>query len=290
MGKKKILVQLDSDSLASVFDAVVAIDAGVDHLLSYAGVEPLAVRGLVHGAIFTRGIPDLKSTAIFVGGSDVQASEILFKEVLESFFGPMRVSVLMDSNGSNSTAVAAVLCARKAIDLSGKKVLVLAGTGPVGMRVSRLAVMEGANCLVHSRSMERARQVCHKLREEIQGARVEGVSRDDDSAFQNAIATSDAIIACGAAGAELITTQEMASAVRARVVIDLNAVPPLGIPGVQSTDKGRQVDGKALYGALGVGGLKMKIHKAAIAALFERNDAVLGCDELMQIGKPLAEG
>ena len=40
---------------ASVFDRVVAIDAGVDELFSYGGVKPEQVAGLVHGAIFTRG-------------------------------------------------------------------------------------------------------------------------------------------------------------------------------------------------------------------------------------------
>ena len=43
----KILVQLDGDPQASVFDAVVAVDAGVDHLLQYGGVRPEQVRDLV---------------------------------------------------------------------------------------------------------------------------------------------------------------------------------------------------------------------------------------------------
>ena len=38
--KRKILIQLDSDPHPSVFDRVVAIDAGVDELFSYGGVKP----------------------------------------------------------------------------------------------------------------------------------------------------------------------------------------------------------------------------------------------------------
>ena len=53
--KRKILIQLDTDPHPSVFDRVVAIDAGVDELFSYGGVKPEQVAGLVHGAIFTRG-------------------------------------------------------------------------------------------------------------------------------------------------------------------------------------------------------------------------------------------
>ena len=63
MSKPKILVQLDPDTHASVFDAVVAVDAGVDQLLQYDGVEKEQVRDLVHGAMFTRGVADLKHTA-----------------------------------------------------------------------------------------------------------------------------------------------------------------------------------------------------------------------------------
>ncbi len=109
--KTSILIQLDTDVHPSVFDAVVAIDAGVERLLPYGGVAPEAVRGLVHGAIFTRGPGDLHRTAIFVGGANVAAAEQLMKAVQEAFFGPFRVSVLMDANGSNTTAAAAVLAA-----------------------------------------------------------------------------------------------------------------------------------------------------------------------------------
>ena len=47
------------------------------------------------------------------------------------------------------------------------------------------------------------------------------------------------------------------------MAIDLNAVPPLGIDGVEMGDKGQQRDGVICYGAIGVGDTKMKIHKAA---------------------------
>ena len=41
------------------------------------------------------------------------------------------------------------------------------------------------------------------------------------------------------------------------------------------------------YGALGVGGTKMKIHKAAIARLFERNDQVLDAEQVYAIAETL---
>ena len=88
----RILIQLDPDKHPSVFDRVVAADAGVDHIFSYGSVKPEDVEPLVHGAIFTRGFDQLKNTAIFVGGSDMEAGEVLLEAVRKAFFGPFRVS------------------------------------------------------------------------------------------------------------------------------------------------------------------------------------------------------
>src|SRR6266550_2411424 len=116
---KKILIQLDTDPQPSTFDRVVAVDSDVDEVFSYGGVTPDTVEPLVHGAIFTRGGADLANTAIFVGGSNVAAGEALVNRVCDIFFGPVRVSVMMDSNGCNTTAAAAVLSARKHLNFVG---------------------------------------------------------------------------------------------------------------------------------------------------------------------------
>src|SRR5688500_4120925 len=104
MSLAKILLCLDTDEQPSVFDAVAAIAAGVVQLLRQGGVTVDDVRELVYGAMFTRGPTDLKNTAMFIGGSDVAAGEKLLTNVRECFFGPMRVSVMIDSNGANTTA------------------------------------------------------------------------------------------------------------------------------------------------------------------------------------------
>src|SRR6266853_4723267 len=90
---RKVLLQLDSSPHASVFDRIVALDAGADEVLSYGAVTEDAVRDLVHGAIFTRGPKDLRHTAIFIGGTDVATGERLLAAVRKAFFGPLRVSV-----------------------------------------------------------------------------------------------------------------------------------------------------------------------------------------------------
>src|SRR5690606_5272095 len=98
-----------------------------DFLLTRQSVEPSQVRDLVYGAIFTRGPEELRHTAIFVGGSNVERGAALLEEVKKTFFGPMRVSVMFDANGANTTAVAAVLAASRDCPLSGAEVTVLAG-------------------------------------------------------------------------------------------------------------------------------------------------------------------
>src|ERR687893_730792 len=104
--KPTILVQLDTDPQPSVFDGVVAVDAGAGHLFRHGGGPAPSVRDLVYGALFTRGADDLAHTALFIGGSDVAAGEAILKEVRKTFFDGFRVSVLLDSNGANTTAAA----------------------------------------------------------------------------------------------------------------------------------------------------------------------------------------
>ena len=283
---KSILVQLDTDSQPSVFDRVVAVDAGVDQLFSYGGVTAETVESLVHGAIFTRGIPDLSRTAIFVGGSDVSAGEQVFAAVQQAFFGPMRVSVMMDSNGSNTTAAAAVLRARRHVPLAGSVAVVLGATGPVGQRAAELLALEGAHVRVGSRSVERAAETCEAIAGRVDGE-LSPVATADPDGVSTALEGASTVIAAGATGVQLISAEMLKAATDLEVAIDLNAVPPLGIEGVEMTDKAVETDGVVRYGAIGVGGTKMKIHTAALKRLFDANDGVLDTEAIYRIGESL---
>lgn len=287
---RRILVHFDTDTLPSVFDRVVALDAGVDELLSYGAIEPANVESLVHGAIFTRGPADLKNTAIFIGGSRVEEGEQLLDKVRGSFFGPMRVSIMMDSNGSNTTATAAVLAAKKHVDLSGRLALVLGGTGPVGQRAAQLLAREGARVRLASRSLERADVAAAAIRKAVPNAAVSAVTAGSAADLEAATEGVEVLIAAGAAGAELLTAAQREAIVGLRVAIDLNAVPPAGLGGIGVTDKSVDRNGTLCYGAIGVGGTKMKIHKACLERLFESNDQVLDTERIYEIGKALVAG
>ncbi|RLS22074.1 MAG: bifunctional NADP-dependent methylenetetrahydromethanopterin dehydrogenase/methylenetetrahydrofolate dehydrogenase [Planctomycetota bacterium] len=286
MEKKTILIQFDPDAHASVFDRVVAIDSNVNELFSYANVQPDQVRDLVHGAIFTRGPKDLKNTALFIGGGNVEKSEALLAKALGAMvpeYG-LRVSVLFDANGCNTTAAAAVRIAAKNLDLKDKKVLILAGTGPVGQRAALLLAKLGAKVFLSSRTIEKAQSAIVSLGKKIGECPAPvAIQVANEIELKNALEGVELVISTGAAGVCLLPEKIRQAVSSLKMVVDLNAVPPMGIEGTSVMDKGAVREGVICYGAIGVGDLKMKIHRAAIAALFTRNDQVMDALEVYEI-------
>ncbi len=285
--KRKILIHLDSDPQPSSFDRVVAVDAGVDLVFSYGAVKVEQVRGLIHGAIFTRGPKDLKSTAVFIGGSDVALGEELLAEARRHMipaFG-LRVSVLLDANGANTTAAAAVRAAARHLDLKTATALVLGGTGPVGQRVALLLAREGADVRVGSRQQARSAATCGAIRARAPDGKLQPVAAGTPDEVAAALQGRTLVVAAGATGVTLLPHALWSAAQGLRVAIDLNAVPPLGIEGIEVTDKARERNGVICYGAVGVGDTKMKVHKAAMARLFESNDQVLDAEEVYAIAE-----
>ena len=284
---QKLLLQLDSSTHPSIFDRVVAFDGGADQVMSYGGITEDAVRDLVHGCIFTRGPRDLHGTAIFVGGADMGAGERLLKAVTSAFFGPMRVSVMLDSNGSNTTAVAAVVKLRSVFagDVKGRRAVITAGTGPVGIRAAGLLVQAGAHVVITSRRGADP-AVLEGLRARF-GGTVEDVTMADAAGAAQVLEGAELLLNTGPAGVQLVPRSAWAGRSGLRAVADLNAVPPLGIEGVDATDDGAEREGAVVFGALGVGKLKMKLHKRCIARLFETNDAVLDVESIAGIASQL---
>jgi len=285
---RRLLLQLDADRLPSSFDRIVASDAGADDVLSYGGVTEADVRGLVHGAIFTRGPKDLKNTAVFIGGSSLAAAERLLAAAKEALFGPFRVSILFDPNGCNTTAAAAVVKLVKGAggDVGGRRALVLAGTGPVGTRAAGLLLRQGADVAITSRSEAHGAAAAAEIGERFKG-RVDHVAVRNPQDAEAAIGRSEMLLAAGPAGVSLVPRDAWAGQPALRAVADVNAVPPLGIEGVEATDNGETREGVSAFGALGIGGLKMKAHKAAVARVFEQSDLVLDAEEIYDLAAAL---
>ena len=148
--------------------------------------------------------------------------------------------------------------------------------------VVRLLAREGCQVGVASRGVERAEAVCASVAATVEGARLTPVSAAGDASGQphgellDLLANAGVIVAAGAAGARLLGSEGLRACRQARVFVDLNAVPPEGIEGILAADAGRLLTAELPhaeppavgYGPLGVGGIKMKIHREAVRQIF----------------------
>jgi hypothetical protein len=284
---KKLLYQLDTDPLPAVFDNVVAYDGGADHVSAYGGVNAGNVGGLVEGAIFTRGPKDKKNTALFIGGSSMAEGEAVLAAVQRKFFAKFRVSVMFDCNGSNTTAAAAVAILSHGRSLAGKRAVVLAGSGPVGQRAAVLLAQEGAKVAITGRKLAAVQSACDLIMRQF-GVSAEPIEAPTHIERGAALAGAHIVLATGAAGISLLEARQWQEHATLELVADANASPPAGIEAVDMGDRGVQRHGKTVFGPLGIGALKLALHRACIARLFEQSDLLLDAAEIYRTAKAMA--
>ncbi len=283
---KKLLFQFDTDSQASVFDQVVGYDGGADHVVPYARVTPEQIGALVEGAIFTRAPKDKKNTALFLGGSDLAAGEALMSTIQGRFFGQFRVSLMLDSNGANTTAAACVAWLSHGRSLRGRRAVVLAGTGPVGQRVAAMLALEGAEVCITGRQLERTHAATQAMAARF-GVEVAALAAPDAQTRAQAVSRAQIVVSAGAAGVVLLSQAQWCDLPQLELLADANASPPAGIEGIEMADRGVLRHGKTCYGPLGFGALKLALHRACISRLFEQNDLLLDAREILAIAKQM---
>jgi threonine dehydrogenase-like Zn-dependent dehydrogenase len=205
----------------------------------------------------------------------------------DALFAPFSVSLMLDSNGSNTTAVAAVVKIEETLgDLTGKKVVILAGTGPVGQRAAGLLARDGARVTITSRKPEQG----EKARQFISArfnVQVEAFTLNDPSQLPQVLAGAEVLLNSGPAGVQMVPKALWTAAKTLKAAVDLNAVPPLGIEGIDVGDAGVKRNGVVVFGAFGVGNFKTKLHKACVTRLFTRNDLVLDAEAIADIAREL---
>ena len=183
---------------------------------------------------------------------------------------------------------AAVLAAAENLQLAGCRAVVLGGTGPVGQRVAQLLAMQNAEVGLVSRSETRAAAGCQRIAKLLPDApQPQPLAGDGPQALLQACANAELIVAAGASGVEFLTDEQWQSCACLKVAIDLNAVPPTGLGGIEVGDRQVEREGVLCYGAIGVGAIKKKIHFAALQRLFEANDLVLDTEAIYRIGEQL---
>jgi hypothetical protein len=286
---KKVLLQLDTDQHPSPFDAIVAEDAGVDVLLSHGDVTPEVVRDLVQGAFFTRAPKDLSSMAVWVGGSDVAAGERVLDEVQAAYFGPFRLSAMLDSDGCNTTAATAIALITQDRDPRGRRAVIL-GVGPVGLRSATLLAQEGCDVLATSIPADvLGTDSYHRPRGLAVAERLGIDAREpaDRAEMEAALEGANIVLAAGPAGVQLLRRELWSANPTIEVLADYNAAEPLGIESIEAGDDLVEREGKLVLGALAIGGKKMKTHKACVRRLFEPNDLVLNADGVYAVAREI---
>jgi hypothetical protein len=281
---KQILIQLDTDRHPSPFDAIAAYDAGVDVVLGYGEVTPDTLADVVQGAIFPRGPDGLQDTAFWVGGSNVRDGEAVFAAARKLFFGPFTPSIMLDSDGSNTTAAAGLAVVRGAVSLKGERAAVI-GVGPVGLRTAELLRREGADVSVltfppdvFEGGFRRASGISVA-----QDAGFEVTEPDSSDELDAALAGHVAVFAAGPAGIQVLRRSGWQGVDGLKVVVDYSAADPVGVEGVERDDNLDEEDGVLKLGALAVGGPKMKLQKRCVQRMFEAKGTVMDLDGVYDV-------
>ena len=281
---QKILIQLDTDPQPSPFDAIAAYDAGVDVVLGYGGVEADSLDDLVQGALFPRGPDGLKDTAFWVGGSRVRDGEAVFAAARKLFFGPFSPSIMLDSDGSNTTAAGALAHVRETLELSGSRAAVI-GVGPVGVRTAELLRREAAEVEMFTFPPDLFAGE-HRRASGIAVAQEAGFSvneEDSSDALDAALGGYAAIFAAGPAGVQILRRSGWADHDGVKLVVDYSAADPVGVEGIERDDDLAERDGATVLGALAVGGPKMRLQKQCVRAMFATKGLVLDLDGVYDV-------
>lgn len=277
MEKLNILHLFTPTPNASPFDVNMAYDAGYHAVMPYTHMTLEQVTAFTQDAIFSRGPKGVKRTGIFIGGREIGLAADMLDAAKRAMVPPFEVSVFADPSGAFSTAAGLVACVEQQLrkvhqtTLSGKNVVVLGGTGPVGAAAAVLASQAGAGVWIASHtSAARARMTSEVVNARYQASTQPGDASEQDNK-RRMTAHADVVLGCAKAGVQVLSAQELSEARKLLVAADVNAVPPAGIEGVGMMDNGTPLaagSGKAVaVGALAVGNVKYQVQRGLLEAM-----------------------
>ena len=275
MERQYILHMFTPGRQMSPFDINMAVDAGYQVVVPYCGVAADEIRGLTQDAIFSRGPKGVKATGIFIGGRDVILAADMLDAARQAMVPPFDVSVMADPSGSYTTAAALVACVERQLarthdaGLAGKRVLILGGTGTVGRIAGVLAADQGAEVTLGHRVDKATAEAAAQRTGQRFSCRLQGADASPPAALRRTLAEAEVVLATAAAGVEVLSDGDRACAASLLVAADVNAVPPLGIAGIDVMDDGKPLaGGRAVgIGALAVGNVKYQVQHRLLAAM-----------------------
>jgi methylene-tetrahydromethanopterin dehydrogenase len=269
MERKYLLYMFTTDDYVSPFDINMAYDIGFDVVIPYAHVTPQIGGLLVQDIIFSRGVSGTKYSSIFIGGSDLNLAEDVWRAVEKNMFPPFQVSIMIDPKGAYSTASALVAKVERSLEvhkmgsLAGKNVVILGGTGPVGRIAAVLCAKNGCRTTIvetdPSRSPQFAETVAKMLGERY-GVSVAGAYGWTSEEKLNLLKEAHLIFSTAKAGIQVLSKDLLGKLPPDKIMADVNAVRPEGIEGLAvNQDLGELMPGIVGIGALVIGDLKYKV-------------------------------
>ncbi|MBI2994838.1 MAG: methylenetetrahydromethanopterin dehydrogenase [Gammaproteobacteria bacterium] len=283
----------------SPFDVNMAYEAEFDGVIPYSNVTLDEIHALTQDTIFSRGPTGVRRTGIFIGGREFGLAMEMLQRAKAAMVPPFEVSVFVDPSGAITTAAALVACVEAALkkvghgDLSGKKVHIFGGTGPVGICAGILLDRCGAEAFIAS---HRGQHVADEVAREYNArfhTRVRGAASGSEEEVAEIVRNSDVLIGSARAGVRVVSHAQLEQARNLKVAADVNAVPPSGIQGVEADDLGRVLNftpSKALgLGALAIGNVKYKVHYRMFEMMKESERPIyLGYEDAFAVAREYA--
>ena len=279
---KNILHMMTPLAHMSPFDVNMALDAGYDATVSYTNVSLDEVTALVQDAMFSRSPRDATRTGVFIGGKDAILALDMLDAAGKALLKPFEISLFADPAGSFTTAaamiavVAKTLREKKSCELRGAAVSVFGATGVVGTACGVIAALEGASVtFVGREGTERTARHAAEVNRRF-GVDV-GVADGSTAEKRMAILAATEVALCTAkAGVRVLDAAQIASAAKLLIAADVNAVPPLGVEGVELNANGTPLGerGALGIGALAIGNVKYRTESGLFKQMTESKTAL----------------
>ena len=193
---------------------------------------------------------------------------------------------MLDSNGCNTTAAAGVALLNQATSLKGKTAVVLAGTGPVGQRAAVLLAISGANVRLTSRRQSRSVEACDDMMKRFDVELTPILANDVDTT-NAALDGAHVVFSAAKSGIQLLSASQWQDHPSLELIADVGTSQILGFEGINVMDKNTERFDKRIFGGIGIGALKLKLHRACIAKLFESNDQTLDAEAIYKIAQQM---
>ena len=281
MEKPFLLHMITPEKNISPFDANMAFDAGWDSVIPYTNIEMDEIQGIVQDTIFSRSPSALKRTGIFIGGRDTHTAMDMIEEAKKHMVPPFEVPVFADPSGAFTTAAGMVAITEKALkdkfseSFTGKKVVILGGTGPVGVASAVISAKAGNSVLLVGRSLDKAESIAKICNDKYGSKSVKGALDSDKASF---LSDADIVFNTGAAGIQLMNDELIKNAVNLKICADVNAVPPAGISGIDAMDNvvamKNSKSGCFGIGALAIGNIKYKSQHDCLKLMYKCDEPV----------------